>query len=508
MILADTWYHEILVLLLLAYGGGYFLVRQARSAQPEAAAKKALDGSGGGGDGAERDGFAVFQRNYLCVYGLVMYSDWLKGPYVYALYDSYGFNKKEIADLFVAGFLSSLICGTYCGAIADKVGRRRMSLVFCATYALSALTKVVSSYWVLMLGRVLAGVATSLLTTVFESWMVSEHTSRGYPPRLLDATFARATAINGAAAVAAGLSASWVARLWGFAAPFLLAVAPLWMVSCLVLLTWSENYGSRQAFSFRASLDVLVGRRGLVYLGLSQSCFEAAMFTWVFLWTPVLTTPETKATLPYGVIFAAFMVCIMVGSLVFEACSLAGGLGKLPYLMHAAALGTAVVPLVLYESKGSVFASFLAFEVACGVFFPLYGVLRARHLPEASRASLSNFFRFPMNLLVVVFLLGGAQKSNQQGVCGRCGWVGVFFLGGRSPSLLFFSNNTHTHTHTHTHRFRPSHSHTRCGPLFLQTVRRSQRAVRAVLLPDRRRRAADLSSAAEGVQGAHTRYYN
>eukprot|EP00754_Rhynchopus_humris_P033177 Rhum_TRINITY_DN15452_c4_g2::Rhum_TRINITY_DN15452_c4_g2_i1::g.157679::m.157679 len=407
MILADAWYHEILVLLLLVYGGGYFLVRQARSAPPEAVAKRALDGGGGGsgGDGAEKDGFAVFQRNYLCVYGLVMYSDWLKGPYVYALYDSYGFNKKEIADLFVAGFLSSLLCGTYCGALADKVGRRRMSLVFCATYALSALTKVVSSYWVLMLGRVLAGVATSLLTTVFESWMVSEHTSRGYPPRLLDATFARATA------------------------PFLLAVGPLWLVSCIVLLTWSENYGSRQAFSFRASLDVLVGRRGLVYLGLSQSCFEAAMFTWVFLWTPVLTTPETKATLPYGVIFAAFMVCIMVGSLVFEACSIAGSLEKLPYLMHAAALGTALVPLVLYESKGSVFASFLAFEVACGVFFPLYGVLRARHLPEASRASLSNFFRFPMNLLVVVFLLGGAQKSNQQG---------FFLLAATHAAGLFF----------------------------------------------------------------------
>lgn len=39
----------------------------------------------------------------------------LSGPYVYALYDSYGFDKFEIAQLFVAGFGSSMIMGTIVG---------------------------------------------------------------------------------------------------------------------------------------------------------------------------------------------------------------------------------------------------------------------------------------------------------------------------------------------------------------------------------------------------------
>eukprot|EP01061_Rhynchopus_euleeides_P013958 TRINITY_DN24227_c0_g1_i1.p1 TRINITY_DN24227_c0_g1~~TRINITY_DN24227_c0_g1_i1.p1 ORF type:complete len:391 (+),score=147.66 TRINITY_DN24227_c0_g1_i1:56-1174(+) len=346
---------------------------------------------------------------------MVMFSDWLKGAYVYALYDSYGFSRKDIADLFVAGFMSSLVCGTYCGAIADAVGRRRMCLVFCVTYAASAATKIVPDYWVLMFGRILAGVATSLLTTSFEAWMVSEHNSRGYTPALLATTFATATQINGASAVLAGVASSYVAGLWGYAAPFLLALFPLCAVACVVTATWNENYGKRTAFSFQKSLEYFRKEPHLVYLGMAQSCFEAAMFTWVFLWTPALSTPETKASLPYGIIFASFMVCIMVGSLFFEAATFSNQVRSLPYVLHIAACVTSIIPIVLYESKAVVFLSFLAFEACCGVFFPLYGNLRAEYLPEDARASLSNFFRFPMNLLVVVVLLTGAQKTDYYG---------------------------------------------------------------------------------------------
>lgn len=46
-------------------------------------------------------------RKYLIVYLLATLSDWLQGPYVYALYDDYGYSQHAIAVLFVAGFGSS-----------------------------------------------------------------------------------------------------------------------------------------------------------------------------------------------------------------------------------------------------------------------------------------------------------------------------------------------------------------------------------------------------------------
>jgi MFS transporter, MFS domain-containing protein family, molybdate-anion transporter len=114
--------------------------------------------------------FTAFQRNYLIVFMLAMFSDWLQGPYVYELYVSYGFSQAEIAELFVCGFGSSMIVGTFCGGLADKFGRKIMCVMYSVCYVIACLTKLVPEYWTLMLGRFLSGVSTSLLFSVFESW--------------------------------------------------------------------------------------------------------------------------------------------------------------------------------------------------------------------------------------------------------------------------------------------------------------------------------------------------
>jgi hypothetical protein len=58
-------------------------------------------------DPAEVKRHQVLLRKYLAVYLLATLSDWLQGPYVYALYDAYGYSQHAIAVLFVAGFGSS-----------------------------------------------------------------------------------------------------------------------------------------------------------------------------------------------------------------------------------------------------------------------------------------------------------------------------------------------------------------------------------------------------------------
>lgn len=99
----------------------------------------------------------------------------MQGPYVYALYQHYGYSTGEIGKLFIAGFGSSMIVGTVVGALADTHGRKRASLAYCAFYILSCATKHWQDFRVLLAGRLLGGVATSLLFSAFESWLVSEH---------------------------------------------------------------------------------------------------------------------------------------------------------------------------------------------------------------------------------------------------------------------------------------------------------------------------------------------
>uniref|UniRef100_A0A5S6R1P0 Major facilitator superfamily associated domain-containing protein n=1 Tax=Trichuris muris TaxID=70415 RepID=A0A5S6R1P0_TRIMR len=61
------------------------------------------------------------QRIYLNVYLLAAAGDWLQGPHVYALYESYELSKHDIECLFAVGFSSSLIVGTFVGSVADTL---------------------------------------------------------------------------------------------------------------------------------------------------------------------------------------------------------------------------------------------------------------------------------------------------------------------------------------------------------------------------------------------------
>ena len=86
-----------------------------------------------------------FQRSYLVVYLLAIAGDWLQGPHVYALYESYHLSKHEIEVLFIAGFGSSMIFGTIVASLADKYGRRNTCLMYGILYGLSCVTKVTHS---------------------------------------------------------------------------------------------------------------------------------------------------------------------------------------------------------------------------------------------------------------------------------------------------------------------------------------------------------------------------
>jgi predicted MFS family arabinose efflux permease len=90
---------------------------------------------------AEKKRWQALLRRYLVVYLLATLSDWLQGPYVYALYDDYGFSQHDIAVLFVAGFGSSMIFGSFIGGMADWAGRRTFVIVYAVVYALSCITK-------------------------------------------------------------------------------------------------------------------------------------------------------------------------------------------------------------------------------------------------------------------------------------------------------------------------------------------------------------------------------
>jgi hypothetical protein len=238
---------------------------------------------------------------------------------------------------------------------------------------------------------------------------------------LLSVTFSNAIFGNGLVAVIAGLVANAAAESYGFVAPFVVALLPLTIVAVLVFFTWNENYGNQQSNSMSSlvkGFDLIRKDSRIAALGLGQSCFEGAMYTFVFMWTPALKTPEETraeengttiedATSEYlGLIFAVFMVAVMLGSSIFKVFSTRREvLYRIPLYMHGVAFISTLTVALFLSNKFIVYVMFLVFESTVGVFYPSYGVIKSEKIPEEIRSAVMNIFRIPLNAFVVLLLL-------------------------------------------------------------------------------------------------------
>ena len=175
-------------------------------------------------------------------------ADWLQGPYFYEVYkekifDGEPISEDMIARLFLFGFGSSMIFGTFIGGVVDKLGRKKGCLLFVILYILSALSTHSTSYPILCFGRILGGMATSLLFSAPESWLVSQHHASHFNEGWLGSLFGWMYFGDGIVAIIAGLVASFAASVAGPVGPFNVSVTLLVLGGLWVNLKWTENFG-------------------------------------------------------------------------------------------------------------------------------------------------------------------------------------------------------------------------------------------------------------------------
>merc|ERR1719401_1934238 len=149
-------------------------------------------------------------------------------------------------------------------------------------------------------------------------------------------------------------------------------------------------------------------------LGIIVSSFEGSMFAFVFNWTPALASKTTPP--PHGVIFALFMMSCMCGAststLVGDKFSTSK---RLMFAFVAGFLSFVLSSMTTASGKDdnlqlSLFA-FLLFEFCVGLYFPSIGTLKSDVVPEKVRATVYNFYRVPLNAIVVGLLLSNITMA-------------------------------------------------------------------------------------------------
>eukprot|EP00127_Corallochytrium_limacisporum_P003131 Clim_evm60s146 gene=Clim_evmTU60s146 len=363
--------------------------------------------------------YHAFERLYLIPYVLAVGADWLQGPYVYALYADYGITDADIKLLFVVGFGSSLVFGTFTGSLADKYGRKNMCMVYCITYAVSCATKHFNHLEILMAGRLLAGIATSILFSAFESWLVHEHGAQDFGKDTLSHTFAKASLLNSLTAIVCGVAANLAVETFSSkVAPFDMAAIILGILMYMISTKWTENYGETSfdvQTMMKHALDCIRRDRRVLLLGVVQSMFEGGMYIFVLLWTPAFNSYD--GDVPHGYIFASFMIACMIGSGVFE--YLVDQHRKPEDFMRYvfAVSGLCLYLPAITSNPLILLVCFCIFEACVGMFWPALSTLRSIYVPEATRSTVMTYFRVPLNMIVVVVMLQDWELSSYWIVC-------------------------------------------------------------------------------------------
>lgn len=394
--------------------------------------------------------FSKFKLGFLLVWAICVMADWLQGPYVYALYAAYGFKPAEIARLFVAGFGASLVFGCAVGPVADRFGRKKICLAYCAFYIVSCLTKHFNDYNILMFGRVTGGIATSMLFSGFESWLVAEHQRNNFSKSLLSYMLGMMYAVMYVVAIFSGIISQWAANMssltplqnnstiyyGGYLAPFDLSILCSLVGMCLIVPLWDDNFGaldeSQHASMGKAmsdSLRLMFRDPRVVLLGIVCACFEGAMYAFVFNWTPALESKTMPP--PHGLIFSAFMMSCMCGaSTATIASNLMPPIPRLRAILFVGMLtfGVVVASAGLKNHLCICFSSFVIFEFCCGMYFPSVGVLKSDVVPDNVRSTVYNLYRVPLNGIVVALLLSDLSYVDCFRVCGVLLFIGMMSL--------------------------------------------------------------------------------
>jgi MFS family permease len=334
------------------------------------------------------------------------------------------------------------------GPLVDRFGRKKSALIYCALEIFINMLEQFPFLSGLIASRMIGGVTTNLLSSVFETWLDTEYRRQGFDQEKYEIVMRDSVVVGNLAAIASGYFAHELAERRGLEGPFEGAVGFTMLAFVVVMAMWTENYGSVQGVkSVKSYLsDAVTSFRAdskLLRVGIIQGCTTGSVQIFIFLWSPALRQLAKNAPLStfgldgqgepaYGLIFGAFMCAGVLGGciapFVRRAVTLLlsplgrtaedtieiEGEGKvrpmavefLAAFCYIACAALLLTPCLVSSDGEASFSlsllAFLLFELIIGVYMPCEGVIRSLYIPSSARCSLLTLPRIIVNIAVAM----------------------------------------------------------------------------------------------------------
>jgi MFS transporter, MFS domain-containing protein family, molybdate-anion transporter len=366
--------------------------------------------------------------------------------------------------LYCLGFVTGAVTSPITGALVDRLGRKKAALIYCA---LEMGINMLEQYPVLaglILCRMVGGITTNLLSSVFETWLDTEYRRRGFDKERYEIIMRDSVVASNLAAIASGYLAHHLAERFGPVGPFEGAVACTAVAFAVVAFVWTENYGTSDLENIKSirgymldAIQTFKADSKVLRVGIIQGLTTGSIQIFIFLWSPALrelakNAPKNVLGLDsegepaYGLVFGAFMACGVLGGLVSpfvrkgvtalispltkatpETIEVEGEvirpmavefLAAASYLVCA---GLLLVPCALPSNGVFAFSiallAFMVYEFMVGIYMPCEGVIRSIYIPSDARCSLMTFPRIIVNIAVSIGVISTEFVSLSSAFC-------------------------------------------------------------------------------------------
>ncbi|KAF5965936.1 major facilitator superfamily domain-containing protein [Fusarium bulbicola] len=354
-----------------------------------------------------------FRCKFLWVYGLAMAAEWLQASYLYScLKNTHKLSEPAIATLFATGFVSAGISALFVESLSNEHGKKFMCQCYCVLYSVSCLTMLAGNVVSLFMGRVIAGLCTALLYSVFESWMTAEYERQGFGDRgtALSTIYSMMAVTNGLVAVGSGIVAqAAVNALGSHTAPFLLSVAENPGTPSKSLITET---------SWKVTAISLLKDPNTVIMTLTMCFFEGSVYVVLYSWPQAIMSARAHeriwANPPFGTIFSSLMGAMSLGSFIFlhasrEANSIQ--LSSRAVQLASSISASALLLTVILQDESSRFWALCLFEICVGLYYPSMAYLKGRMFREERTGRLHGLLRVPLSIITVLSLSTNLEQE-------------------------------------------------------------------------------------------------
>jgi len=414
---------------------------------------------------ANAESFQALRVNYLMVILAIMLADGLQGTHLYVLYEGYGFS---VASLYALGFLTGAVTTPLTGSLVDKFGRKWSAIIYCVLEISINQLEQYPFLWGLIISRMVGGITTNLLSTVFEAWLDTEYRKRNLPDDQYEIIMRDSVIISNLAAIASGYLAHVLAESYGPVGPFKGAVTCTSLALIVVATLWTENYGTQETPDeekeeksireyVQETVSVFRNDSKVLRVGIIQGFTVGCLQIFIFLWSPTLAefaktsnfshALDSNGEPAYGLIFGAYMAAGVIGGLLSpffrkavsalltpmssedaqnEVVLTEDGeeehvrpmavefMASFGYILCA---GLLFVPVVMDPQNENSFAislaAFLVYEFLVGVIMPCEGIIRSLYLPKDCRASIMTLPRMIVNIQVSLAVILTTKVTHQ-----------------------------------------------------------------------------------------------